>query len=452
MNSGDTAWVLASAALVLLMTPGLAFFYGGMVRAKSVLNMMMMTFVTIGIVSMLWVLYGFSVAFGDDGQRLHRAASAGRAWATALKTLADATAPAHRSRTLVFAAFQLMFAIITPALISGAIADRAKFVAWTVFVDHLGDARVLPGRALGVRLRHANGERRGLARAAAASRTSPVARRSTSTPVPPGLALCLVLGKRIGWPKDPMRPHNLPLVMLGAGLLWFGWFGFNAGSALAANGLAGLAFMNTQVATAAAAARLAHRGEDPRRARRPRSAAPPARSPAWSRSPRPARSSRRGRRSCSACVAGAVCALRGRAEVPARLRRLARRRRRAPGRRHRRLPAASASSAPPNGRRGIGRRRAVLRRRPRPAGQAGAAARLGARVLLRRRRSSSARCSTRRSGFRVTARTTRPGIDLDRARRDRVRLHAGRRWLPPGSGTHCRRTRRAGAHAKEVPA
>ncbi len=241
MNHPDTAWVLTSAALVLLMTPGLALFYGGMARAKSVLNMMMMSFAAIAIVTVLWVIYGYSITFGVSDNRLlggfdnfglHGVGGAG---------------------PLSFAAFQLMFAIITPALISGAIADRAKFLGWAAFVVAWtslvyfpvanwvfdfgvnGDAGVGAGWIVNWGVQDFAGGTAVHVNAGAAA-----------------LALALVLGKRIGWKRDPLRPHNLPLVLLGAALLWFGWFGFNAGSALAANGLAASAFMNTQAATAAA--------------------------------------------------------------------------------------------------------------------------------------------------------------------------------------------------------
>ncbi|BCJ34766.1 ammonium transporter [Actinocatenispora thailandica] len=247
MNSGDTAWVLASGALVLLMTPGLAFFYGGMVRARSVLNMIMMSFATIGLVSVLWVLYGFSLTFGPDSF----AGLIGNFDYVGLKGTLDAlTGPDHHQiPLLVFGAFQLMFAIITPALITGAIADRARFGAWMIFAgvwvtvvyfpvahwvfDFAGGKGGWIGDRLGA-LDFAGGTAVHVNAGAA------------------GLALALVLGKRHGWPKERFKPHNLPLVLLGAGLLWFGWFGFNAGSALAANGTAGTAFMNTQVATGAA--------------------------------------------------------------------------------------------------------------------------------------------------------------------------------------------------------
>jgi Amt family ammonium transporter len=253
LNSGDTAWVLASTALVLLMTPGLAFFYGGMVRAKSVLNMMMMSMITIGIVSIIWVIYGFELAFG------YKAESAwyGNISLSGLGGLVNEftnNGGIYPIPVLVFAAFQLMFAIITPALISGAIADRTKFTAWAIFVavwstlvyfpvahwvfafgNKVGDTVTGTGYLAGKGIQDFAGGTAVHINAGAA-----------------GLALALILGKRVGWRKEAMRPHSLPLVMLGAGLLWFGWFGFNAGSALAANGTAGLAFMNTQVAAAAA--------------------------------------------------------------------------------------------------------------------------------------------------------------------------------------------------------
>jgi Amt family ammonium transporter len=253
LNSGDTAWVLTCTALVLLMTPGLAFFYGGMVRVKSVLNMMMMSMITVGIVSLLWVIYGFEIAFG------HKADSP---WYGNLSfsglggVVNDFTnnGGVYPIPVLVFATFQLMFAIITPALISGAIADRAKFTAWAIFVaiwstlvyfpvahwvfafgNKVGDTITGAGYLAGKGVQDFAGGTAVHINAGAA-----------------GLALAIVLGKRIGWRKESMRPHSLPLVMLGAALLWFGWFGFNAGSALAANGTAGLALINTQVAAAGA--------------------------------------------------------------------------------------------------------------------------------------------------------------------------------------------------------
>jgi ammonium transporter, Amt family len=250
MNSGDTAWVLASAALVLLMTPGLAFFYGGMVRAKSALNMLMMSFVTIGIVSILWVLYGFSVAFGTTGNGFFGGWNFVGLGET-LKPLAENGA-VLTIPTTAFSMFQLMFAIITPALISGAIADRAKFLGWSVFVTVWASLVYFPVAHWVFSFGNADGQGAGwLAHLGVEDFAGGTAVHINAGAA--GLALALVLGKRNGWPKAQFKPHNLPFVMLGAGLLWFGWFGFNAGSALAANGLAGLAFTNTQVATAAAA-------------------------------------------------------------------------------------------------------------------------------------------------------------------------------------------------------
>ena len=253
LNSGDTAWVLASTALVLLMTPGLAFFYGGMVRAKSVLNMMMMSMVTIGIVSVLWVIYGFELAFG------YKAESAwyGNISLSGLGGVVNDftnNGGVYPIPVLVFAAFQLMFAIITPALISGAIADRTKFTAWAIFVAIWSTLVYFPvahwvfafGNKVGDTITGAG---------YLASKGVQDFAGGTAVHInagAAGLALAIVIGKRVGWRKESMRPHSLPLVMLGAGLLWFGWFGFNAGSSLAANGTAALALINTQVAAAAA--------------------------------------------------------------------------------------------------------------------------------------------------------------------------------------------------------
>jgi Amt family ammonium transporter len=235
------------------MTPGLAFFYGGMVRTKSVLNMMMMSMVTIGIVSILWVIYGFELAFGHSADSPWYGGIGFSGFGGMVDELTN-NGGVYPIPVLVFAAFQLMFAIITPALISGAIADRAKFTSWAVFVaiwstvvyfpvahwvfafgNKVGDTVTGTGYLAGKGLEDFAGGTAVHINAGAA-----------------GLALAIVLGKRIGWRKESMRPHSLPLVMLGAGLLWFGWFGFNAGSSLAANGIAGLAFMNTQVAAAGA--------------------------------------------------------------------------------------------------------------------------------------------------------------------------------------------------------
>ena len=241
MNDGDTAWVLASTALVMLMTPGVALFYGGMTRARSVLNMMMMSFAALAIVSVLWVIYGYSITFGlSDSQLIGGFDNFG-------------LHGVNGAAGLSFVVFQLMFAIITPALVSGAIAGRAKFLGWCAFVVLWTSLVYFPvaNWVFDFGAGAARGDDAGwivewgvqdFAGGTAVHVNAGAA----------GLALALVLGKRLGWKRDPMRPHNLPLVLLGAGLLWFGWFGFNAGSALAANALAATAFVNTQAAAAAA--------------------------------------------------------------------------------------------------------------------------------------------------------------------------------------------------------
>jgi ammonium transporter, Amt family len=233
IDPAATAWLLASTALVLLMTPGLAIFYGGMVRTTGVLNMIMMSFIAIPLVTVAWLLFGYTLAFSGDGLLIGNLAHVGLAGI-------DPTTVHGSVPELLFATFQLTFAIITAALISGAIADRAKFAAWLVFVPiwtivvYAVVAHWVwsPGGwlfKLGV-LDYAGGLVVEIVSGASA------------------LALALVLGPRIGFKKDAMRPHNLPFVLLGVGLLWFGWFGFNAGSALAANGTAAAIFLNTLVA------------------------------------------------------------------------------------------------------------------------------------------------------------------------------------------------------------
>ncbi|MEU8068405.1 MULTISPECIES: ammonium transporter [unclassified Micromonospora] len=241
IDTGNTAWLLVSTALVLLMTPGLALFYGGLNRSKGVLNMMMMSFSSIGLVSILWLFYGFTVAFGEGG----------KFWGDLGQYLGTKTFVGENDLwgetgipIYVFIAFQMMFAIITVALISGALSDRAKFAGWLLFafgwatlvyfpVAHMVWGGGLIGGDIGA-LDFAGGTAVHINAGAAA------------------LALVLVLGKRVGWPRESMKPHNVPMVALGAALLWFGWFGFNAGSELTADGVTALAFINTQVATAAA--------------------------------------------------------------------------------------------------------------------------------------------------------------------------------------------------------
>ncbi|PVC81394.1 ammonium transporter [Streptomyces sp. CS131] len=242
LSAANTGFMLICTALVMLMTPGLAFFYGGMVRVKSTLNMLMMSFISLGIVTVLWVLYGFSLAFGSDvGSVIGWSSEYVGLSGIGVTELWDGyTIPVY-----VFAAFQLMFAVLTPALISGALADRVKFTAWALFivlwvtVVYFPVAHWVWGSGgwlfeMGV-IDFAGGTAVHINAGAAA------------------LGVILVIGKRIGFKKDPMRPHSLPLVMLGAALLWFGWFGFNAGSWLGNDdGVGAVMFLNTQVATAAA--------------------------------------------------------------------------------------------------------------------------------------------------------------------------------------------------------
>ena len=256
MDQGQTAFILISAALVLLMTPALAFFYGGLVKTKSVVSMMMLSFGSLALIGVLWVLYGYAIAFSNGGTDTFYGIDGVFGIDTAniglegLLTVPDgATYP-----PLAFAAFQGGFAIITVALISGAIADRARFGAWMVFAGiwatvvyfpvanwvfnfTVVDGKIVEGGWLvyniGV-IDFAGGTAVHIAAGSA------------------GLALAIVLGKRIGFAKGISKPHNVPLVLLGAGLLWFGWFGFNAGSELAADGIASQAFINTMAAPAAA--------------------------------------------------------------------------------------------------------------------------------------------------------------------------------------------------------
>ena len=260
-DTGDTAWMLASSALVLLMTPGLAFFYGGMVRSRSVLNMIMMSVSAMGVVTVLWSLYGYSMAFGNDVSNLF--GNPTQYWG--LKGLiggtylqlhpTDAAVSVPLAGTIpqtVFVAFQLMFAIITVALISGAVADRLKFGGWLLFVALWITVVYFPVAHWVFAFDGVTGEHGGwiankLKAIDFAGGTAVHINSGTA-----GLVLALFLGKRLGWPTSPMRPHNLPFVMLGAGLLWFGWYGFNAGSAVASNGIAGATFITTTIATGTA--------------------------------------------------------------------------------------------------------------------------------------------------------------------------------------------------------
>ena len=250
INSGDTAWILTSAALVLLMTPGLAFFYGGMVRAKGVLNMMMMSFISMGVIGVLWVLFGFSMAFGNSVGGL---GVIGNPFEFAGLNGLMANDPDAAYPALAFVAFQACFAIITVALVSGALADRASFGGWTLFAVLWGTFVYFPAAHWVFAFSNDDGSVVGgwIANQVQAIDFA----GGTAIHINAGvaaLALALVVGPRIGFGSKPMRPHNMTLVMLGAALLWFGWFGFNAGSAAAANGLASLAWVNTLAATAAA--------------------------------------------------------------------------------------------------------------------------------------------------------------------------------------------------------
>ena len=259
MNTGDTAWVLASAALVLLMTPGLALFYGGMVRAKSVLNMMMMSFGALALISVLWVLYGYSMAFGNDigagllGSPTEFFGLKGLFGTEGVDKGFAATSLVFTIPSMAFVGFQAVFAIITVALISGAIADRARFGPWMLFAGIWATVVYFPVAHWVFAFDGAESEKGGwiannLLAIDFAGGTAVHINAGAA-----GLALAIVLGRRLGWRKEPMRPHNLPLVMIGAGLLWFGWFGFNAGSALGANGQAADVWVTTMVATGAAA-------------------------------------------------------------------------------------------------------------------------------------------------------------------------------------------------------
>jgi Amt family ammonium transporter len=249
INTGNTAWLLVSSALVMLMTTGLALFYGGLNRSKGTLNMMMMSFSCIGLISVLWALYGFTLAFGTNSSSglnnfvgsFTQYFGTGTSWIGEEWKVAGAGTgiPSY-----VFMVFQMMFAIITVALISGALSDRLKFGGWVLFalgwftlvyvpVAHMVWGGGLIGAKIGA-LDFAGGTAVHINAGAAA------------------LGATLVLGKRIGWPRENMRPHNVPFVALGAGLLWFGWFGFNAGSELTVDSVTAFAFVNTQLATAAA--------------------------------------------------------------------------------------------------------------------------------------------------------------------------------------------------------
>jgi Amt family ammonium transporter len=239
MDTGDTAFMMIATALVMLMTPGLALFYGGLVRSRNVLATIMQSFICLGLVSLIWVVYGYSMAFGPDVGGI-----VGNLDWMFLKGVGTKPGPyASTIPDLLFCAFQLMFAIITPALITGAFAERMKFSAfllftflWATFVYFPVCHWVWGGGWIGEMgaLDFAGGTVIHINSGVAA------------------LAAAIIIGKRKGWGREAFHPHNLPMTILGAGLLWFGWFGFNAGSALSAGETAVLAFFTTQVATGAA--------------------------------------------------------------------------------------------------------------------------------------------------------------------------------------------------------
>ena len=235
MNYADVTFMLVATALVMFMTPGLGLFYGGLVRSKNVLSTVMQSFVCLGLVSLLWFIYGYSLAFGPD----HASLIGDFSYLFMRGVGLDPGPPADNIPHLLFAAFQLMFAIITPALITGAFAERMRFSAYLLFTSLWLTLVYLPlchwvwgGGWIGKlgALDFAGGTVIHIASGASA------------------LATALIIGPRVGFRREPFHPHNLPLTVLGAALLWFGWFGFNAGSALAADKVAVLAFMNTHLA------------------------------------------------------------------------------------------------------------------------------------------------------------------------------------------------------------
>ena len=240
IDSGDTAWMLVSSALVMLMIPGLALFYGGMVRSENVLSSIMHSMIALGLITVQWVVIGYSLSFGTD----HGGVVGGFDY---IFLRGVGIEPSGTIPHMVFMMFQGMFAIITPALISGAIAERMKFSTYCVFIvlwatlvyDPIAHWVWGAGGWLGVD---------GLGALDFAGGTVVHLNAGVSA-----LVLAIMIGRRVSYQREPIYPHNLPLTMLGAALLWFGWFGFNAGSALAANGSAALAFTTTHIATGAAA-------------------------------------------------------------------------------------------------------------------------------------------------------------------------------------------------------
>ena len=245
LDTGNTAWMLTASALVLLMIPGLAFFYGGMVRSKSVLNMLMMIMSALFIVGILWVIYGYSMAFGDSYGQAGLLGNVTQYFGLEGLMVDD---PEAGVPAMAFVAFQAMFACLTVGLIAGAVADRTKFSAWLVFAGIWATIVYFPVAHWVFNL---NGDEGGwiykLGVIDFAGGTAVHINAGAAA-----LVLAIILGRRLGWPKTPMKPHNLTLVMIGAGLLWFGWFGFNAGSQIAADNSASVVFFNTFIATCAA--------------------------------------------------------------------------------------------------------------------------------------------------------------------------------------------------------
>jgi ammonium transporter, Amt family len=245
LNSGDIAWVLTSTSLVLFMTAGLAFFYGGMVRSKNMLGMLMQNFFAMGLIGVLWVVVGFSLAFGNLGNE----GFIGNFDFLGFKDVGQTLPPEFAEFTgsfiplILFAAFQMTFAIITPALITGATADRLKFGAYAVFIGIWLIVVYAP-------LAHMVFAGGWLASMGALDFAGGAVVHMNAGAA--ALAVVLIIGKRKGWPHEPMPPHNLPWTLIGTGILWFGWAGFNAGSALGANGVASQALLNTFVAASAA--------------------------------------------------------------------------------------------------------------------------------------------------------------------------------------------------------
>ncbi len=259
IDTGDTAWVLTATALVLMMTlPGLALFYGGLVRAKNILNVLMQCFIAAGIVGVIWIVVGYSLAFGTGGAFIGDLSKAMLSGVTADSLWANLATPPRNIPEYVFVMFQAMFAIITPALIIGAIAERMKFGVYVSFITLWLILVYCP-------LAHMVWASEGwIFKAGAIDFAGGMVVHMSSGYS--ALVAAIMLGKRRGFGKEPMPPHNLPLVLTGAGLLWVGWFGFNAGSALSASGLATLAFLNTSTATSTAVVAWAllevlHRGK-----------------------------------------------------------------------------------------------------------------------------------------------------------------------------------------------